>query len=153
MKIIKARVSLKRTSIQFLIAFLVAGTLFFLILLNFFIFTPFGINQIIVITIFVGISILFYILAIFNHYFVVGEPGVIYQKFTRRRVFKYDEIIYINKEKTNCSNNIIFVTKYCQTELTIPKDKSNLVYSTMLKRCKNLINKEEMEKIVTIQKK
>lgn len=140
----KIPVSRKRTIITFIIADLAFAILLFLSCINLFLFQTWNALQFGIIGLFVFVSILMLVLSLTRNFYVIENKYLVVVKATKEMHYYYSDVVYIDKEQTERRRVLCFFTKQGHTRY-LPFDKDGEIYATFLKRCHNLLSKEDFE--------
>ena len=141
----KVKVDIKRTIGLFIIVDLIFAALLFLSCINLFLFTKFGVIQILVILVYVGVSILMLVLSLKRNFYVIESKYLVVVRSFKEMYYHYSDVVYIDKEKAEKKKVLCFVTNKGHARY-LPFDAKGEIYKVMLKRCNNLLSKEDFEK-------
>ena len=141
----KVKVDIKRTIGLFIIVDLIFAALLFLSCINLFLFTKFGVIQILVILVYVGVSILMLVLSLKRNFYVIESKYLVVVRSFKEMYYHYSDVVYIDKEKSEKKKVLCFVTNKGHARY-LPFDAKGEIYKVMLKRCNNLLSKEDFEK-------
>lgn len=141
----KVKVDIKRTIGLFIIVDLIFAALLFLSCINLFLFTKFGVIQILVILVYVGVSILMLVLSLKRNFYVIESKYLVVVRSFKEMYYHYSDVVYIEKEKSEKKKVLCFVTNKGHARY-LPFDAKGEIYKVMLKRCNNLLSKEDFEK-------
>lgn len=141
----KVKVDIKRTIGLFIIVDLIFAALLFLSCINLFLFTKFGVIQILVILVYVGVSILMLVLSLKRNFYVIESKYLVVVRSFKEMYYHYSDVVYIDKEKSEKKKVLCFVTNKGHARY-LPFDAEGEIYKVMLKRCNNLLSKEDFEK-------
>lgn len=141
----KVKVDIKRTIGLFIIVDLIFAALLFLSCINLFLFTKFGAIQILVILVYVGVSILMLVLSLKRNFYVIESKYLVVVRSFKEMYYHYSDVVYIDKEKSEKKKVLCFVTNKGHARY-LPFDAKGEIYKVMLKRCNNLLSKEDFEK-------
>ena len=141
----KGKVDIKRTIGLFIIVDLIFAALLFLSCINLFLFTKFGVIQILVILVYVGVSILMLVLSLKRNFYVIESKYLVVVRSFKEMYYHYSDVVYIDKEKSEKKKVLCFVTNKGHARY-LPFDAKGEIYKVMLKRCNNLLSKEDFEK-------
>jgi len=78
-----------------------------------------------------------------NSYYELTKHEIVHHKGSNILYYKFDDIIYIDKVYSGKKLSIRFFTRIGD-ERYLAHDPKKKVYNTMLERCTNLIDKEEL---------
>ena len=133
---------------RFLILLIVLYAVFFLATMFLFIdfskgtFYPIGSTQIILLILVAGLSIVAFIPAITSYYYTIEDKYFVVKKYGKTYEFSYENIIFIDEENSEKKKMVIFYSKTNKMNYLF-RDANNVLYPTLLKKCKNLMSKEE----------
>ena len=140
----KVPVDARRTIITFLVVDLIFAVLLFLSCINLFLFTEWGIYQILVIAIFVIVSVSMLILSLKRNFYVIESKYLVVVKAFKEAYYYYNDVVYIDEEQSERRRVLCFFTNKGHTRY-LPYDKDGEIYKAMTKRCRNTISKDEFE--------
>ena len=138
----KVPVDRKRTILIFIIADLVFAALLFGSCFHIFLFQEWGVAQVLLIVLFVIVSIIMLVLSLTRNFYVVEDKYLVVVKGSKETVYNYSDVVYIDKEQTEKKRVLCFYTIYGHARY-LPFDKQGQIYTTFLKKCRNLLEKEE----------
>ena len=141
----KVKIDIKRTIGLFIVVDLIFAALLFLSCINLFLFTKFGVIQILVILVYVGVSILMLVLSLKRNFYVIENKYLVVVRSFKEMYYHYSDVVYIDKEKSEKKKVLCFVTNKGHARY-LPFDAKGEIYKVMLKRCNNLLSKEDFEK-------
>ena len=141
----KVPVDRKRTIITFIIADIIFAVLIFLSCFYLFVFQKWNAIQIIVIGIFVFVSIFMLVLSLTRNFYVIESKYLVVVKAHKEMVYNYSDVVYIDKEQTEKKRVLCFATNKGHVRY-LPFDKHGEIYTTFLKKCHNLLEKEEFQR-------
>lgn len=122
---------------------LIIGAIFFGIFFQNFITLPWDYLPYLLIAIWLAGGVIFYIYSISKNYYVLSKKYVTVHRYGKQLVYNFSEIIYIDEEKSQKKQTIIFVTNKGHERL-LTFDRKNILFRVMLEKCTNRISKEEL---------
>ena len=140
----KVKVDIKRTIKIFVIVDLIFAALLFLSCINLFIFTKFGIIQVLVILVYVGVSILMLVLSLKRNFYVIENKYIVVVRSFKEMYYHYSDVVYIDKVQSERRKILCFYTNKGHSRY-LPFDAKGEIYKVMLKRCNNLLSDEEFK--------
>ena len=140
----KLPVDRKRTIITFIIADLVFAALLFGSCFHLFLFQKWNAIQIVIIALFVVIIAFMLVLSLTRNFYVIESKYLVVIKGNKETVYNYDDVVYIDKAQTEKKKVLSFYTVYGHSRY-LPFDKEGKIYTTFLKKCKNLLSEEEFK--------
>lgn len=102
-------------------------------------------RQILFVSIILGISVVFYILTMRSFYYEIEDKYFTVRRYSKVIQYSYDNIIFINEDRSEKEKKIIFYTEKTQM-VSLLADKENKVYKTLLKKCPNRLSIEEFRR-------
>ena len=141
----KLPVDRKRTIITFVIADLVFAALLFGSCFNLFLFQKWSAVQIVIIALFVFVSVFMLVLSLTRNFYVVESKYLVVVKAYKETIYNYSDVVYIDKEQSEKKKVLSFCLNNGQTRY-LPFDKHGEIYATFIKKCRNLLEKEEFIK-------
>ena len=141
----KVTVDIRRTIVIFLIMDLIFAALLFLSCFNLFIFTKWGVWQILIIVLFVVVSITMLVLSLKRNFYVIENKYLVAVRGFKEMYYYYNDVVYIDKEQSERRRILCFYTNKGHTRY-LPFDRHGEIYKTMLKRCHNLLDQETFER-------
>ena len=138
----KLPVSRKRTLITFAIADLIFAVLVFLSCFSLFVLQEWGVIQIIIIILFVGISVLMLVLSLTRNFYVIESKYLVTVKGTKEMYYHYKDVVYIDKAQSEKKKVLCFYTNKGHVRY-LPFDKDGKIYDAMCNKCHNLLSDEE----------
>ena len=63
-------------------------------------------------------------------------------RFTKELVYEFNDILYIDEEYTKKHKTLLFYTNKGDSRFLI-LDKENIIYTTLLNKCKNLLTRDQ----------
>ena len=140
----KVKVDIKRTIKIFIIVDLIFAALLFLSCINLFLFTKFGIIQVLVILVYVGVSILMLVLSLKRNFYVIENKYIVVVRSFKEMYYHYSDVVYIDKVQSERRKILCFYTNKGHSRY-LPFDAKGEIYKVMLKRCNNLLSDEEFK--------
>ncbi len=140
----KVKVDIKRTIKIFVIVDLIFAALLFLSCINLFLFTKFGIIQVLVILVYVGVSILMLVLSLKRNFYVIENKYIVVVRSFKEMYYHYSDVVYIDKVQSERRKILCFYTNKGHSRY-LPFDAKGEIYKVMLKRCNNLLSNEEFK--------
>lgn len=140
----KVKVDIKRTIKIFVIVDLIFAALLFLSCINLFLFTKFGIIQVLVILVYVGVSILMLVLSLKRNFYVIENKYIVVVRSFKEMYYHYSDVVYIDKVQSERRKILCFYTNKGHSRY-LPFDAKGEIYKVMLKRCNNLLSDEEFK--------
>ncbi|MDY4848781.1 MAG: hypothetical protein SO176_00750 [Bacilli bacterium] len=141
----KVHPSYLRLLLLFSASVLLCGIILFLVCISFFLSIPWGWQAYAIIAIWVVLSSIFAFFTFFRNYYEVNKRYVIVHRGFRQLIYYYNDVVYIDEEKSTRKKMIHFYTNKGHTRY-ITFDKNQILYKTMLSNCKNRLTKEEFER-------
>ena len=141
----KVPVDRRRTILIFIIADLLFAVALFLSCMQLFLFQRWGVIQILIIILYVGTSIGMLLLALLRNFYVIESKFLVQVRAFKEAYFYYNDVVYVDKEQAEKKRTLAFYTNKGQVKY-LPFDRNGEIYKVMLKRCNNLIDKEEFKK-------
>lgn len=83
-----------------------------------------------------------FIPSLVNAYYTIDNNSFTVKRVSKEYVFTYSNIEFIDQEKSLKKKKVIFYVKGGKMQYLL-SDKNNVLYETLLKKCKNLESKEE----------
>ena len=140
----KVKVDIKRTIKIFVIVDLIFAALLFLSCINLFLFTKFGIIQVLVILVYVGVSILMLVLSLKRNFYIIENKYIVVVRSFKEMYYHYSDVVYIDKVQSERRKILCFYTNKGHSRY-LPFDAKCEIYKVMLKRCNNLLSDEEFK--------
>ena len=140
----KVKVDIKRTIKIFVIVDLIFAALLFLSCINLFLFTKFGIIQVLVILVYVGVSILMLVLSLKRNFYIIENKYIVVVRSFKEMYYHYSDVVYIDKVQSERRKILCFYTNKGHSRY-LPFDAKGEIYKVMLKRCNNLLSDEEFK--------
>lgn len=142
----KVRVSIFRTLWALIIVSVLGAGLIFGLTFNLFLFTfPYDWRQYLIIGIWAILTIGLFLLTFLFSYYEVFKKYVMVHRGTKKLIYYYSDVVYIDEEKSERKKTITFYTRQGHTRYLM-FDKHNVLYKTMLANCKNRLSKDEFER-------
>ncbi len=103
---------------------------------------PWDWSQWLILGLWLGLSAVFYVISIFSNYYLVSKTEVEVVRWRRKTHYRFDNIIYIDREISERKKIVCFFTrdglkKYIQF------DSKGKLYKIMIKECHNLMSQDE----------
>ena len=140
----KVAVDIKRTLTIFFIVDIIFAILLFLSCINLFLFTKFGVLQILIILLYVGVSIIMLVLSLKRNFYVIENKYLVAVRGFKNMYYHYNDVVYIDKAQSEKKRVLCFYTNKEHVRY-LPFDKNGEIYKTMLKRCHNLLDDEQFK--------
>lgn len=140
----KVTVDIKRTLRIFFIVDIIFAVLLFLSCINLFLFTKFGVIQILIILLYVGVSIVMLVLSLKRNFYVIESKYLVAVRGFKNMYYHYNDVVYIDKAQSEKKRVLCFYTNKEHVRY-LPFDKNGEIYKTMLKRCHNLLDDEQFK--------
>ena len=141
----KVTVDIKRTLLIFFIVDLIFAALLFLSCINLFLFTKFGVLQVLIILLYVGVSIIMLVLSLKRNFYVIESKYIVAVRGFKNMYYYFNDVVYIDKAQSEKKRVLCFYTNKGHTRY-LPFDKNGEIYKTMLKKCHNLLDDEQFKK-------
>ena len=141
----KVTVDIKRTLTIFFIVDIIFAVLLFLSCVNLFLFTKFGVLQVLIILLYVGVSIIMLVLSLKRNFYVIENKYLVAVRGFKNMYYHYNDVVYIDKRQAEKKRTLAFYTNKGHVKY-LPFDKNGEIYQTMLKKCNNLLSEEEFKK-------
>ena len=138
----KLPVDRKRTIITFLIADLIFAVLIFLSCFSIFVLQEWGVLQIVLISIYVILSIIMFVLAWTRNFYVIESKFLVHVKGTKEMYYHYKDVVYIDKAQSEKKRVLTFYTNKGHARY-LPFDKEGKIYQAMCNKCHDLLSDEE----------
>ena len=106
---------------------------------------PFGVGQILLLSVFFGLSIGFYIITINNFYYTIDKHSFSMKKFSKTYEFDYKSIEFIDIEESKKKGLVIFYTPRGKLRYLLG-DKDGVLLDTLIKKCPNIMSIEEFRR-------
>lgn len=140
----KVTVDIKRTLTIFFIVDIIFAILLFLSCINLFLFTKFGVLQVLIILLYVGVSIIMLVFSLKRNFYVIENKYLVAVRGFKNMYYHYNDVVYIDKEQSEKKRVLCFYTNKGHVRY-LPFDKNGEIYKTMLKRCHNLLDDEQFK--------
>ena len=140
----KVPVDRKRTIITFIIADLIFAVLLFVSCINLFLFQKWTAIQFVLIGLFVVLSVVMLVLSLTRNYYVIESKYIVVVKGHKEMVYSYADVVYIDTVQSEKKKVLTFCTSKGHARY-LPFDKNGQIYTTFLKKCKNLLSEEEFK--------
>lgn len=140
----KVTVDIKRTLTIFFIVDIIFAVLLFLSCINLFLFTKFGVLQVLIILLYVGVSIIMLVLSLKRNFYVIENKYLVAVRGFKNMYYHYNDVVYIDKAQSEKKRVLCFYTNKEHARY-LPFDKNGEIYKTMLKRCHNLLDDEQFK--------
>ena len=140
----KVTVDIKRTLTIFIIVDLVFAALLFLSCINLFLFTKFGVLQVLIILLYVGVSIIMLVLSLKRNFYVIESKYIVAVRGFKNMYYHFNDVVYIDKAQSEKKRVLCFYTNKGHTRY-LPFDKNGEIYKAMLKKCHNLLDDEQFK--------
>lgn len=105
-------------------------------------FIPWDFRQYLIIALMVGIGVVAFIPAITSYWYKIEDKFFIVHKYGKEIEYSYENIIFVNEEVHEKKKMVHFYHKQVKMVYLLT-DKDDVLYKTLLKKCKNLLSKEE----------
>ncbi len=148
----KVRIDTWRVTWRFLIVYLIIVIIAFVSFMGLFfkfdlenhIVTPaeFGTGQIIFLVALGVVFIVTYIPTITCFYYIIEDKYFIQKRIGKDYQFEYKNIVYIDIEQSEKKKMVIFYSSTARMRYLF-QDKEGKLYETLLKKCPNIMTKEE----------
>ena len=142
----KVRISMRRMIWPLIATTILGAIIVFALTFHLFLFElPWDWRQYTIIGIYVLLSAALFILTAFAISYEINRKYVIVHKGRKQLIYYYNDVVYIDEEKSEKKKMIHFYTKQGHVRY-LTFDKKGLLYPTMLENCKNRLTKEEFER-------
>ena len=138
----KVPVDRRRTVLVFVIADLLFAALLFVSCMNLFLFQKWGVVQILIIGLFVITSVLMLVLSLVRNFYVIESKYLVVVKAFKETVYNYADVVYIDKEQSEKKRVLTFYTRFGHARY-LSFDKHGEIYATFLKKCRNVLDKDQ----------
>lgn len=135
----KVPVDRLRTLLIFVIADLVLAVALFLSCMNLFLFSEWGVVQILIIALFVILSVFMLVLSLVRNYYVIESKYLVVVKGPKVMYYYYTDVVYIDIPQTEKRKVLCFFTNKGHARY-LPFDKNQEIYKAMKKKCHNLLS-------------
>ena len=139
----KLPVDRKRTIITFLVADLIFAVLLFVSCIYLFLFQKWGIYQWLIIALFIVVSAFMLVLSLTRNFYVIESKYLVVVKGNKNMYYHYTDVVYIDKAQSEKKRVLTFVTNKGHVRY-LPFDKEGKIYETLLNKCHNLLNEDEL---------
>ena len=140
----KVTVDIKRTLTIFFIVDLIFAVLLFLSCINLFLFTKFGVIQVLIILLYVGVSLIMLVLSLKRNFYVIESKYIVAVRGFKNMYYHFNDVVYIDKAQSEKKRVLCFYTNKGHTRY-LPFDKNGEIYKAMLKKCHNLLDDEQFK--------
>ena len=140
----KVTVDIKRTLTIFIIVDLVFAALLFLSCINLFLFTKFGVLQVLIILLYVGVSIIMLVLSLKRNFYVIESKYIVAVRSFKNMYYHFNDVVYIDKAQSEKKRVLCFYTNKGHVRY-LPFDKNGEIYKAMIKKCHNLLDDEQFK--------
>ena len=141
----KLPVDRKRTIITFIIADLIFAVLLFASSFRVFLFEKWGIYQWLIIALFIVVSVIMLVLSLTRNFYVIESKYLVQVRAFKEAYYHYNDVVYIDKEQSEKKRTLVFYTNKGHVRY-LAFDRNGEIYQAMLKKCNNLLSKEEFKK-------
>ena len=140
----KVTVDIKRTLTIFFIVDIIFAVLLFLSCINLFLFTKFGVLQVLIILLYVGVSIIMLVLSLKRNFYVIENNYLVAVRGFKNMYYHYNDVVYIDKAQSEKKRVLCFYTNKGHVRY-LPFDKNGEIYKVMIKKCHNLLDDEQFK--------
>ena len=141
----KVPVDRRRTILIFIIADLLFAVAIFLSCMTLFLFQRWGVIQILIIILYVLTSIGMLVLSLVRNFYVIENKYLVQVRAFKEAYYHYNDVVYIDKRQAEKKRTLAFYTNKGHVKY-LPFDRNGEIYKAMLKKCNNLLDKEEFKK-------
>ncbi len=141
----KVPVDRRRTILIFIIMDLLFAVGLFLSCTTLFLFQKWGVIQILIIILYVLTSIGMLVLSLVRNFYVIENKYLVQVRAFKEAYYHYNDVVYIDKEQSEKKRTLVFYTNKGHVRY-LPFDRNGEIYQAMLKKCNNLLSKEEFKK-------
>ena len=106
---------------------------------------PWDIRQFLLISVYLGSSIAFYIISLTSCYYVIEKDHFISRKFGRTLEFQYKNIEFIDIAESERKELVIFYSSKAKMRYLLG-DKDGVLLKTLIKKCPDTLTVEEFRK-------
>ena len=138
----KLRPSAFKLAIYAVVAFLIIGTIVFISFFSLFVTFPWEPIVYFFIIAIPSLVLLFFFLSLKYYYYVIEKKFFVVRKFNKEYYYNYDDIIYIDTHRKSPKKAIAFYTNKNDVRY-LTTDKNDVLYKTLLNKCKNLLTDDE----------
>jgi len=141
----KVPVDRRRTILIFIIMDLLFAIGLFLSCMTLFLFQKWGVIQILIIILYVLTSIGMLVLSLVRNFYVIENKYLVQVRAFKEVYYHYNDVVYIDKEQSEKKRTLVFYTNKGHVRY-LAFDRNGEIYQAMLKKCNNLLSKEEFKK-------
>ncbi len=141
----KVPVDRRRTILIFIIMDLLFAIGLFLSCMTLFLFQKWGVIQILIIILYVLTSIGMLVLSLVRNFYVIENKYLVQVRAFKEVYYHYNDVVYIDKEQSEKKRTLVFYTNKGHVRY-LAFDRNGEIYQAMLKKCNNLLSKEEFNK-------
>ena len=141
----KVPVDRRRTILIFVIMDLLFAIGLFLSCMTLFLFQKWGVIQILIIILYVVTSIGMLVLSLVRNFYVIESKYLVQVRAFKEAYYHYNDVVYIDKEQSEKKRTLVFYTNKGHVRY-LAFDRNGEIYQAMLKKCNNLLSKEEFKK-------
>lgn len=141
----KVPVDRRRTILIFIIMDLLFAVGLFLSCMTLFLFQKWGVIQILIIILYVLTSIGMLVLSLVRNFYVIESKYLVQVRAFKEAYYHYNDVVYIDKEQSEKKRTLVFYTNKGHVRY-LAFDRNGEIYQAMLKKCNNLLSKEEFKK-------
>ena len=141
----KVPVDRRRTILIFIIMDLLFAVGLFLSCMTLFLFQKWGVIQILIIILYVLTSIGMLVLSLVRNFYVIENKYLVQVRAFKEAYYHYNDVVYIDKEQSEKKRTLVFCTNKGHVRY-LAFDRNGEIYQAMLKKCNNLLSKEEFKK-------
>lgn len=141
----KVPVDRRRTILIFIIMDLLFAVGLFLSCISLFLFQRWGVIQILIIILYVLTSVGMLLLSLLRNFYVIESKYLVQVRAFKEAYYHYNDVVYIDKEQAEKKRTLAFYTNKGHVKY-LPFDRNGEIYKAMLKKCNNLLDKEEFKK-------
>ena len=141
----KVPVDRRRTILIFIIMDLLFAVGLFLSCMTLFLFQKWGVIQILIIILYVLTSIGMLVLSLVRNFYVIENKYLVQVRAFKESYYHYNDVVYIDKEQSEKKRTLVFYTNKGHVRY-LAFDRNGEIYQAMLKKCNNLLSKEEFKK-------
>ena len=141
----KVPVDRRRTILIFIIMDLLFAVGLFLSCMTLFLFQKWGVIQILIIILYVLTSIGMLVLSLVRNFYVIENKYLVQVRSCKEAYYHYNDVVYIDKEQSEKKRTLVFYTNKGHVRY-LAFDRNGEIYQAMLKKCNNLLSKEEFKK-------
>ena len=141
----KVPVDRRRTILIFIIMDLLFAVGLFLSCISLFLFQRWGVIQILIIILYVLTSVGMLLLSLLRNFYVIESKYLVQVRAFKEAYYHYNDVVYIDKEQSEKKRTLVFYTNKGHVRY-LAFDRNGEIYQAMLKKCNNLLSKEEFKK-------